>query len=516
MESAAPVSMPPRRSCFAYQFSKPPHPDDCFNATTAFLLRRLWRFTRSGGDSFNATTAFLLLHVKAVGPRLPREFQCHHGVPASQRPSGRWPGLRHVSMPPRRSCFPLGSHLGPIGPRLFQCHHGVPASPPLLVLALAPLRSFNATTAFLLHILVDESSILHPEFQCHHGVPASQHVPRFFLLMYPVSMPPRRSCFVNEEDQWGKRLKTVSMPPRRSCFQPHPRPPLNLNPVSMPPRRSCFSVVDDARPAVMVFQCHHGVPASWTWSGSSTSRSGVSMPPRRSCFEESPMRPEHLIHLFQCHHGVPASHSHPTTTHRSSRVSMPPRRSCFSEGRRAGRGRPGAFQCHHGVPASKYERISSGSSSGVSMPPRRSCFPGIRPAASAWVSRFNATTAFLLPRWPSAGPAALSRFQCHHGVPASPAVRAGLLPECRFQCHHGVPASHPVAIPPRHDHVGFNATTAFLLLVLPLPDVKVDILVSMPPRRSCFPVNVEWDYVANTISMPPRRSCFSRFPSLIS
>ena len=77
----------------------------------------------------------------------------------------------------------------------------------------------------------------------------------------------------------------------------------------------------------------------------------------------------------------------------------------------------------------------------------------------------------------------------------------------------------------------FNATTAFLLPVLPLSIASYFGWISMPPRRSCFTMRSRLscgappDFNATTafllrcpacsyfldlvvISMPPRRSCF--------
>ena len=127
--------------------------------------------------SFNATTAFLLhfpptVHSQAREP----EFQCHHGVPASSLPR------RHQEPEQQK----------------FQCHHGVPAS----LIGIDPVyhyeRSFNATTAFLLHwppgrirgsggavsmpprrscfmCIHHQGSGARSWFQCHHGVPASSY-----------------------------------------------------------------------------------------------------------------------------------------------------------------------------------------------------------------------------------------------------------------------------------------------------------------------------------------------------
>ena len=197
--------MPPRRSCFlGYpwgvveipQFqchhgvpaSLDESPDFAspewgFNATTAFLLLRETEVASVLWGGFNATTAFLL----------------HGGLIISSR-------NRSVSMPPRRSCFRTEYHNGFRYVAQFQCHHGVPAfrrrDPPGSI----PPGSFNATTAFLL------------------------------------------------SSSWPAR--------------PGPG-----SPVSMPPRRSCFlSFAPDSEASEAMFQCHHGVPAFLDTTASMMSR----------------------------------------------------------------------------------------------------------------------------------------------------------------------------------------------------------------------------------------------------
>jgi len=123
-----------------------------------------------------------------------RKFQCHHGVPASEA---------HAA--------------GRSGPDPFQCHHGVPASCPRGG-GGSKSRRFNATTAFLLPVLLVMLPFLVLVFQCHHGVPASGPVLEGgslrgrFQCHHGVPASGRTifgvGCFV-----------TVSMPPRRSCFQ---------------------------------------------------------------------------------------------------------------------------------------------------------------------------------------------------------------------------------------------------------------------------------------------------------
>ena len=274
------------------------------------------------------------------------------------------------------------------------------------------------------------------------------------------------------------------MPPRRSCFH---SPSGGIAP--MDSRFQCHHgvpasrVPGQGRPLLLRFQCHHGVPASASPSQASRPSTIVSMPPRRSCFRDPPGPGGPAISRFNAttafllpspdppgetaprrrfnattafllppigagtivaHHGVsmPPRRSCFLGPHRWARpglnVSMPPRRSCFLQ--RGGR-------APHPVP--------------VSMPPRRSCF-----------------------RFRTGDLRGLSRFQCHHGVPAF-VWTDGLFPRSPlFQCHHGVPASG-VGKTSFASAMGFNATTAFLLEGL-LGKAPAFSVVSMPPRRSCF------------------------------
>ena len=189
----------------------------------------------------------------------------------------------------------------------------------------------------------------------------------------------------------------------------------------------------------------------------------VSMPPRRSCFGAAVQRP-----CLRCG------------------VSMPPRRSCFT-----------------------WTAIRSNPKMHVSMPPRRSCFALHHPGARLPKGGFNATTAFLLRR---RGPPPGTRscpFQCHHGVPASPkllefreeVINVSMPPRRSCFCPDHLTSDSPetpVSMPPRRScfglfgsgrpagHRGFNATTAFLLLITVSFCFGWGCLVSMPPRRSCF------------------------------
>ena len=99
---------------------------------------------------------------------------------------------------------------------------------------------------------------------------------------------------------------------------------------------------------------------------------------------------------------------------------MPPRRSCFV----------------------LYENFDQPDEI-VSMPPRRSCLGYRRRplAPGGW-------------------------FQCHHGVPACGSCRTPQQVRSGFQCHHGVPAFGWECII-SHLFLSFNATTAFLLPIIP-------------------------------------------------
>ena len=165
-----------------------------FNATTAFLLRGMAPALGAAGAGFNATTAFLLQadalwnYQSVIRVSMPPRRSCFR-----RRGGGDRPGAG-VSMPPRRSCFPQVLRPQDLPRREFQCHHGVPASgrrrlppPGQGGVSMPPRRScfpsweeilgaaeksFNATTAFLLP-----------------GGPVGPGP------VGGVSMPPRRSCF---------------------------------------------------------------------------------------------------------------------------------------------------------------------------------------------------------------------------------------------------------------------------------------------------------------------------------
>ena len=164
---------------------------------------------------------------------------------------------------------------------------------------------------------------------------------------------------------------------------------------------------------------------------------------------------------------------------------MPPRRFCFLPGHCAESQFFLAFQCHHGVSASVEVAVDLLCLSLVSMPPRRFCFGRLRAAGIRRRRRFNATTAFLLPRRTSSRRTRFSCFnattafllpfssetvgraetvfQCHHGVSASGSGRCAFFGKHGFQCHHGV-----------------SASSASSPALIPSP------AVSMPPRRFCF------------------------------
>ena len=259
-----------------------------------------------------------------------------------------------------------------------------------------------------------------PWFQCHHGVPASGDLGPDpgdrdirFNATTAFLLPPVVAALII-------LAASVSMPPRRSCFLAPAEALLLVGQVSMPPRLSCFN-------------------SSQRYTRRSSSRFNATT----AFLLPIPVQQDLLDDVkFQCHHGVPAS------------AGGPPRREAQGD----------AFQWHHGVPASFYSHEDREALIRVSMPPRRSCFIG----------RTTGGGAGELP------------FQCHHGVPASgPGGLGPPGPGSPFQCHHGVPASWSWTPPGGRTSSCFNATTAFLLP----PEGASSIVgrkVSMPPRRSCF------------------------------
>ena len=204
------------------------------------------------------------------------------------------------------------------------------------------------------------------------------------------------------------------MPPRRSCFADTLQRQRRNIEVSMPPRRSCFHLLGFH----LLFQCHHGVPASlrrckmakrfYGCFNATTAFLLRHLPalaiPARDRFNATTaflLRDEgeddqssqqssfnattafllrdqaaggnHERKRFQCHHGVPASHCC---------LLGPPGAPLFqchhgvpaSEHRRDPDRIPHPFQCHHGVPASLCPPTRIAIVVYVSMPPRRSCF----------------------------------------------------------------------------------------------------------------------------------------------
>ena len=169
--------------------------------------------------------------------------------------------------------------------------------------------------------------------------------------MTAVSMPPRRSCFV---DEWGHlKLVIISFNATTAFLLP------GLSP--------------EASAGLMAFQCHHGVPASSWPSFPSTSSTWRFNATTAFLLRGTDPACRSRSFRFQCHHGVPASLS--------------------ANGIRVERAE---FQCHHGVPASPGAHRAAPRDPSVSMPPRRSCFR--RMGTRCWIGRFgfNATTAFLL------------------------------------------------------------------------------------------------------------------------
>ena len=278
---------------------------------------------------------------------------------------------------------------------MFQCHHGVPAScPPTSPRPPSP-SSFNATTAFLLRIASSPTGRPSPTFQCHHGVPASDRSARDLETRAPVSMPPRRSCFLAillglSSGKLSFNATTAFLLPPRLAASRTVRARFNATTAFLlrraPRSRSRDQIRFNATTAFLLLPntCRR-IPSG----------SAVSMPPRRSCFllRLLPARhPEGRFNAttafllppppparcrkrdtFQCHHGVPASGQPGSSGAPRAPVSMPPRRSCFPPD------------------VTPSVRINP-----VSMPPRRSCFKRVTgsSATSAW--SFNATTAFLL------------------------------------------------------------------------------------------------------------------------
>ena len=412
--------MPPRRSCFRH---------------------------RPGGDN-----------------RRDAGFQCHHGVPASGPSSG-----------------------SPSGRPGFQCHHGVPASLPLLPDEGLPPPSFNATTALLLQGDPEEGEGQDPRFNA-----TTAFLLRLSFHINPhvnqqVSMPPRRSCFA--------RL--------RFCFWSR-RASFNATTAFLLPGGFLRRYVDvgggfNATTAFLLlrslgrglwvrgrFQCHHGVPASsgscttiWAAMGFNATTAFLlqilcdAHKPLKNAFNattafllrnQPPARRRgtatfNATTAFLLHVGtlpsVPLDKSSFNATTAflllvgwtQSRdlpdgVSMPPRRSCF-------------------LLAAQWAAFGD---LFVSMPPRRSCFLPWRQILRAWLRRFNATTAFLLP------PGGQDESLNPSGVSMPPRRSC-------FFFQIGPAVAGPLC---------FNATTAFLLQGRSRRP-QVWYLVSMPPRRSCFP-----------------------------
>ena len=321
---------------------------------------------------FNATTAFLL----------PREgwtlfhdfpaFQCHHGVPASPFAEQAPAALQPVSMPPWRSCFRDPHRLPPFkkqgfnattafllqagsggerGPEaLFQCHHGVPASLHDLVLRQPQLR-FNATTAFLLRFMTDAYLFTRTGFNATTAFLLPPTRGSAAAPAWPVSMPPRRSCFLTESDTAAVLEASFNA---TTAFLLRDR-------------------VQLFRRAHHRFQCHHGVPASGRWRPASG--------PRRPGFNATTA---FLLHSHQRRTGEVYSGFNATT---AFLLRIGPSTAGISNS---------AFQCHHGVPASSVSGSDLASYDLVSMPPRRSCFHDLPRLRLPGQEGFNATTAFLL------------------------------------------------------------------------------------------------------------------------
>ena len=190
----------------------------------------------------------------------------------------------------------------------------------------------------------------------------------------------------------------------------------------------------------MRFQCHHGVPASFRPLQEVWLLGLVSMPPRRSCFDSASVGFHCRRRRFNATTAFLLRFSKPYSSPSRLWVSMPPRRSCF--------GGPVP-------PAGCLDRVS--------MPPRRSCFRRQLLPVQPQDGRFNATTAFLL--------------QVRENTISRPIV--GFNATTAFLLRMRLPSWSSGA-------QCFNATTAFLLRSRGGGGMMASILVSMPPRRSCF------------------------------
>ena len=211
--------------------------------------------------------------------------------------------------------------------------------------------------------------------------------------------------------------------------------------------------------------------------------------------------------VFQCHHGVPASLPDSAHHEECPYVSMPPRRSCFDPGWSPRASRRPRFNATTAFLLPQYPNIPKETPIGFNAT-TAFLLRGGRRRAERSPPRFNATTAFLLPTNAETDLIRKRTFQCHHGVPASlcgPAPRAGSV---RFQCHHGVPASGtakphgraqsgfqchhgvPASVDP---HFRINRSDVFQChhgVPASFSETRrnaENIYVSMPPRRSCFP-----------------------------
>ena len=212
-------------------------------------------------------------------------------------------------MPPRRSCFSESCFFSNVGN-----------------------QRFNATTAFLLRGFAAKPRRVVPQFQCHHGVPASRRGPGAAAGCAAVSMPPRRSCFreaeivsLLERYRFNATTAFLLLNALRAAYVR--RVGFNATTAFLL-RASLWR--SRSRPAW--FQCHHGVPASWSRAGGRSSSGScfnattAFLLPGESWRGRTPWR------SFQCHHGVPASPGKAGDSEAAPGVSMPPRRSCFGAG----------------------------------------------------------------------------------------------------------------------------------------------------------------------------------------
>ena len=165
-----------------------------FNATTAFLLQPAVGGGPTVRRGFNATTAFLLpgagaLLLLAWGVSMPPRRSCFEDDEGDQGPAPERFNATTAFLLPAQEAE------GALVLAEFQCHHGVPASDQEVRRVVDQIRRFNATTAFLLQ---RRQRIPTPTRRCFNATTAFLLLSRWpggSLSSWRVSMPPRRSCF---------------------------------------------------------------------------------------------------------------------------------------------------------------------------------------------------------------------------------------------------------------------------------------------------------------------------------